>query len=303
MTELTTHSARSGHSFREWSHSRPLADALARAEAAVRAQPQDAAARRLLFELLCVLAQWDRALKQLQAWAGLEPGADSTAHVLRGLIRAELQRVEVFSGRLEPATIGAGPTPAPGWMNGMGEALRLGRVALDDGLHSDTESADAAREAALSQAPETPGGSNLVPSFGWITDSDTRLGPVCEVMVAGGYRWLPFDDLASLSKDAPSGLLDLVWSQVDLVLRDGSALKAYMPMRYPVTSSDRDAILMARETLWSEVGRTGVHARGQKMWATDAGDLPLLDLRSCSFRWSGAGGGTVADEEQADAAR
>jgi type VI secretion system protein ImpE len=122
-------------------------------------------------------------------------------------------------------------------------------------------------------------------------------------MVAGGYRWLPFDDLASLNKDAPAGLLDLVWSQVDLVLRDGSSLKAYMPMRYPVAATDRDAILMARETVWSELGRTGVHARGQKMWATDAGDLPLLDLRSCTFGRGAASEEAPADGEQADAAR
>lgn len=287
-----------GQSFRDWSHARPLSDALARAEADVRARPQHASPRRLLFELLCVLGQWERALTQLQAWAAREADADSTAHVMRGLIRAEHQRTEVFAGRLEAPTLCAADAPAPAWMAGLGEALKLAAEAHLAGMDASHEPADAARESALSRAPDTPGSSNLLPAFDWITDSDSRLGPVCEVIVAGAYRWLAFEHLAKVSKAAPAGLIDLVWSQVDLVLRDGSALKAYMPMRYPVHAGDRDALLMARETVWSEVGRTGVHARGQKMWTTDAGDMPLLDLRGCTF-----GQGVPTHGAQADAAR
>ena len=134
----------------------------------------------------------------------------------------------------------------------------------------------------MAQAPDTAGVGNLM-SFAWATDSDTRLGPVCEVILAGAYRWVAFSDLASIRKAAPVHLLDLVWAQVELVLRGGTALKGYMPMRYPVHADDRDALLMARETVWTDVGRTGVFARGQKMWATDAGDMALLDLRECSF--------------------
>jgi type VI secretion system protein ImpE len=244
----------------------------------VRAQPQDPSARWLLFELLCVLGQWERALKQLQTWAGLSRDNESTAHVMRGLVRAEHQRTELFAGRAEPATLTASDSSAPAWLDQLGEALRLAAPGGD----SATEAADLVRESALAQAPETTGESNLL-SFEWITDSDTRLGPVCEVILAGAYRWVAFRDLASITKVAPAHLLDLVWAQVDLVLRDGTALKGYMPMRYPVQAGERDALLMARETVWTDVGRTGVVARGQKMWSTDAGDIALLDLRSCRF--------------------
>ncbi|MEJ8810706.1 type VI secretion system accessory protein TagJ [Variovorax ureilyticus] len=255
-----------------------MSEALSRAEAGVRAKPQEARARWLLFELLCVLGQWERALKQLQAWAGSSRDNESTAHVMRGLIRAEHRRAELFGGRAEPATLTASGTSAAAWMAGLGEALTQAAAGGAAAL----EAADLAREAALAQAPETAGGSNLM-SFAWVTDTDTRLGPVCEVLLAGAYRWLAFSDLASISKAAPAHLLDLVWAQVDLVLRDGTALKGYMPMRYPVHAGDRDALLMARETVWTDVGRTGVVARGQKMWATDAGDVALLDLRDCRF--------------------
>jgi len=244
----------------------------------VRTRPQDTQARWLLFELLCVLGQWDRALKQLHMWARLTPDNESTAQVMRGLIRAEHQRMELFAGRAEPATLTATATSAPAWMAGLGEALRLAAPGDAAAL----EAADLARETALTQAPDTEGASNVM-SIAWVTDSDTRLGPVCEVILAGAYRWLAFSDLASIRKEPPAHLLDLVWAQVDLVLRDGTALKGYTPMRYPAQAGERDALLMARETVWADVGRTGVIARGQKMWATDAGDMVLLDVRHCSF--------------------
>jgi len=265
-------------SFRAWSHAKPLSEALARAEACVRAKPRDARERWLLFELLCVLGQWERALEQLQTWADMSREHDGVARVMSGLIRAEHQRAQLFAGRAEPATLTGDGMSAPAWMAGLGEALKLAAP----GSGADLEAADRARESALAQAPETAGQSNLL-SFAWITDSDSRLGPVCEVILAGAYRWVAFGDLASVTKGAPARLLDLVWAPVDLVLRDGAPLKAYMPVRYPVQAGERDALLMARETAWTDVGRTGVIARGQKMWSTDAGDMALLDLRSCSF--------------------
>ncbi|MDM0112102.1 type VI secretion system accessory protein TagJ [Variovorax sp. J22R133] len=276
----------SAQSFRQWSQARSLADNLSRVEADVRMRPQDAQMRWLLFELLCVLGQWERALKQLQTWAELsKEGVDSTAHVMRGLIRAEHARVEVLAGRAEVLTVSASETPVPAWMAGLSQALRVAAGELHAGNEDlqASEASDAAREAALAQAPDTPGSCDHLGAFSWITDSDTRIGPVCEVILIGAYRWLPFCDMRSITKAPPQRLLDLVWSQVDIELRDGTPLKGYMPMRYPVHAGERDALLMARETVWTECGRTGVHARGQKMWMTDAGDVSLLDLRHCEF--------------------
>ncbi|PZQ75518.1 MAG: hypothetical protein DI563_09415 [Variovorax paradoxus] len=140
--------------------------------------------------------------------------------------------LDVLDGKAEPATVAAAWASAPArvaddeapdaeapvWMADLAEALRLGAAGRGDAA----EASDAAREAALSQVPDTPGSSNLQPSFNWIADSDSRLGPVCEVILIGAYRWLAFDDIRSLTKAAPERLLDLVWSQMDIVLRDGT---------------------------------------------------------------------------------
>lgn len=272
--------AGAARSFRNWLRAMSLSEALSLAEADVRARPRSPQARWLLFELLCVLGHWVRALQQLQVWAGLAKDSDGTAHVMRGLIRAERQRSDVFAGRTTPATVvAAGDAPASTWMSGMGDALRFASQTGDAAL----EAGDLARETALAAAPDTPGACQPLGRFAWVCDADTRLGPVCEVVLVGAYRWLAFADLASITKSEPRSLLDLLWAQADLVLRDGTALKGYMPVRYPVREGDRDALLTGRETVWSEHGRTGLHGHGQKMWITDAGDLSLLDLRHGAF--------------------
>ena len=69
-----------------------LQDALTRLEGEVRTHPSSAGHRWALAELLCVLGQWERALKQLQVGAKLVDVKDAQwqakAQMLRGLIRA-----------------------------------------------------------------------------------------------------------------------------------------------------------------------------------------------------------------------
>src|SRR4051812_50202485 len=47
--------------------------ALARLQEDIRAKPSDAKLRVFLFQLLCILGQWDRALNQLKVASELDP--------------------------------------------------------------------------------------------------------------------------------------------------------------------------------------------------------------------------------------
>lgn len=275
-----------------------LQDHLQQIEARIRREPTAPAHRWALVELLCVLGHWDRALAQLQAWAKLIPPsqaqAQAQAHWVRGLIRAEAQRNEVFAGGLMPAPV----TDMPDWMSDLAQAMA-------HNTRSENEQADALRARALSQAPQRPGvciwqsdaAHEQAPqerAYDWIGDSDTRLGPVCEVMVAGAYRWLAFADVAHLSLQPPQSLLDLVWMPAKLQLHaqaglppsaTGRALHVFLPTRYPMAQvvdepqATHDALRMSRLTRWREVGETGVFAQGQKTWMSDGIDWPLLDVR------------------------
>lgn len=165
------------------------------------------------------------------------------------------------------------------WMTDLAEAIQLN-------AQGDHAQADVVRSRALNNAWNVAGRGNLG-DFTWITDSDTRLGPVCEVVTHGCYRWLGFHELRSIQIAPPQRLLDLVWANAQLVLHDGTQLLAMLPVRYPLLPTDApaatDAQLLGRETRWTDVGETGVFGSGQKIWVADQADWPLLDIRECTF--------------------
>jgi type VI secretion system protein ImpE len=255
-----------------WLQQGSLQEALARVKENIRSRPGDIRERWLLFQIACCMGDWERALKQLQVCVQIDPEREPAAQLFRGLIRSEALRADVLAGKNTPGYV---IDPPPEWIATLLEALR----AASKG---DIASADAARERALSGAPDSPGEIDGAP-FAWIADSDTRLGPICELVVAGRYRWCPFCELSGLRLHAPQGLLDLLWARADCTLRDGTTLQAYIPVRYSGSENGTDAIRLARETTWQEQGATGIVGLGQKTWMTDCGDHGLLDLREISF--------------------
>ena len=56
-------------------------DCLAAVEKLVRANPADGKLRVMLFQVLCVLGQWDRAQNQLQVCAGMISHLNGVANV------------------------------------------------------------------------------------------------------------------------------------------------------------------------------------------------------------------------------
>ncbi|MHA7679293.1 type VI secretion system accessory protein TagJ [Cupriavidus sp. PET2-C1] len=245
--------------------------ALAAAEGRVRLQPGSFDFRWQLFQWLCVVGDWTRALRQLQVATQLAPDFAQTAHVYRDLIRAEVFRCEVFAGRRAPGSL----LPAPAWMSGL-------HVALAQTQAGEIAAADSSRNRALSEVPASPGMHDGV-RFAWITDTDTRLGPTCEIVAAGRYAWLPFSQMHKLELAEPAGLLDLLWRPATVTLADGVVSRGFMPVRYPDSAQGSDAIRLARETNWAEVGETGVIGFGQKTWMTDAGDVAMLDVATLTL--------------------
>jgi len=249
-----------------------LADLRQQAFDTVRHHPSSVRERWLLFQLLCLDGEWERALKQLQTWAKLEPEGEARAQLHRGLIQSEMFRAEVFAGKRTPGFIDA----APAWV----ETLLAANAQLGRG---EIAMADSLRTAALNDAPATRGEGPQTGPFDWMTESDSRLGPVCEIAVAGGYRWIPFDQMRSLVLTPTATLTDLVWRPATVTLRDATVLKGYAPTRYPGSELGPDAIKLARQTSWTDIGDTGVIGLGQKTWTTDRGDIGLLALSELHF--------------------
>jgi type VI secretion system protein ImpE len=83
-----------------------LTAALASLQEQVRARADDAPLRIFLFQLLCVLGQWERALTQLTVASSLDAGALAMAQMYGEAVRCEAIRRDVFDGRKSPMIFG-----------------------------------------------------------------------------------------------------------------------------------------------------------------------------------------------------
>lgn len=234
----------------------------------IRQQPADTRLRVHLAQLCMLLGQWERALGQLQAVALAQAAALPFAQTYREAIRCEHLRIRVFAGELAPPVLGE---PRP-WLALLGQAL----THRARGEHA---AADALQAQAFEQAEPTPFLIDSARSE-WIADADTRLGPCCEILLDGQYYWLPFEDIESLQLEPPVDLRDLVWLPAQLTLRNGGQHPVLLPVRYPASDACADdSLRRAASTQWQPLGELGWAGLGQRLWASDAGEHPLLDCR------------------------
>ncbi len=249
------------------------AAALQRLQEAVRTRPEDPTLRTFLFQLLCVLGQWDRALNQLKVVSGLDPGALVMAQMYGEAVRCEAIRREVFEGRKSPMVFGEPEQ----WLAFLIESL------LERG-RGGTERAAAQRAQAFEEAPPSSGSINGQ-AFEWIADADSRLGPVLEAVINGRYYWVPFARLTRLTMDAPEDLRDLVWMPARLEFENGGEAVALLPARYPGSEGAADGLIaLGRKTTWEEASAGEFHGLGQRVLSTDAGDVALLELRTLEIQ-------------------
>jgi type VI secretion system protein ImpE len=251
----------------------------------VRSAPQDVKLRTFLFQLLCVLGQWERALNQLKVAGELDAATLPMVQTYREAIACEALRQQVFGGQKLPMLFGE----PEAWVALLIEALlREGRGEVD--------AARTLRAQALEQAPAVPGQADGTP-FAWLADADGRLGPVLEAIINGRYYWLPLNRLARFDIEAPADLRDAVWMPAHFEFTNGGEVVGLVPTRYPGTHlAAGDALALARRTDWVERAPGDFIGLGQRLLTTDSQDIGLMDLRSVVFdQPDDAAGGTAAD--------
>jgi type VI secretion system protein ImpE len=288
-----------------------LTEALAELQADVRREPANPQKRVFLFQLLCLLGRWDRALTQLQVLSDMDPSTGPMVQTYGPAIKCEELRREIFAGRRAPLLFGKPEE----WMALLLEAARL----TGEGKHDE---AGPLRARALEAAPGTGGGvvvsvaggrmaaakvETVPPSapggspaesaealspetrFEWIADGDSRLGPMLEAVINGRYFWVPFMHLRKVQFERPADLRDLVWTPATLTLANGGETVALIPTRYPGSQDGADdQIRMARKTTWTECAPDTFLGQGQRLLMTDQGELPLLDLRTLNLEGADA---------------
>ncbi len=253
--------------------------ALAQLQDAVRAHPSDAKLRIFLFQLLCILGQWSRALNQLEVAAGLDPAALPMKQTYGDAIRCEVMREQVFAGKKSPMVFGQPEQ----WIALLIESL------LVAGKGQAVES-ERLREQAFAEADAVSGMLDGQP-FEWIADADSRIGPVLEAVINGRYYWVPFSRLSKVVIEAPADLRDMVWMPANLLFENGGESVALVPTRYPGSEKSPEGVVaLARKTAWESMGGDAYRGLGQRILATDAGEWPLMEVRSIELNAPAEGG-------------
>ena len=245
------------------------AAALAHLQEQVRAKPSDSRLRIFLFQLLCITGQWDRALTQLGVASNLDPEALPMAQTYGDAVRCEAIRDQVFAGKKSPLIFGEPEQ----WLALLIESLLVaggGELGRSNEL----------RALAFEAAPTTSGNVDGK-AFDWISDADSRLGPVLEAVINGRYYWVPFSRLLKIEFEPPEDLRDLVWLPARLQFANGGESVALVPTRYPGSSASADGLIaLARKTVWEEIGPDAHRGLGQRLLTTDADEFPLLEVRT-----------------------
>jgi type VI secretion system protein ImpE len=253
-----------------------LDECLKAVEALVRSKPADAKLRVMLFQVLAVMGQWDRAQTQLQTAAQMDAANNLMAQVCKQAIICEHLREQVWAGKRTPLVLGE-PEEWVSWVIQAAAMTAAGQHAAAADLRA------RAFEAAPAVAGQIVVGDDESPSvaFEWIADADERLGPMLEALVDGKYYWIPWQRIALVKIDKPADLRDVVWLPANFVWSAGGQSVGLIPVRYPGSekAANEAGVRMARKTEFIEQGGFQ-HPVGQRLLATDAGEYPLMDVRS-----------------------
>ena len=238
----------------------------------VRQRPADPKLRTFLFQLLCVLGHWERALTQLNVAADLDAQALGMAQMYRDAVQCERLRAAVFAGERSPLIFGEPPE----WL-----ALLIESMLVMDTPRRDESVA--LRERAFEAAPPSPGTIDGTP-FEWIADADMRLGPICEAVINGRYYWVPFERLTQIDLEAPVDLRDVVWIPAHFRFINGGESVGLIPTRYAGSENVADDQLrLARKTEWRETAAEVFTGLGQRQFSTDGGEYALMDVRTITL--------------------
>lgn len=237
----------------------------------VRKQPADAKLRIFLFQLLAITGQLKRAQAQLEIAGEMDSTAELMVMAYRDVINCELHRESVFVGKSRPLIFGEPEE----WVALLVEAQQ----AFANG---DMEVFSRLNAQAFEQA-ETRSGKINDETFTWLADVDQRFGPVFEFIFNGQYYWVPMSRVQKLHTEEPSDLRDLVWLPAEVMWTNGGKLMVMIPARYPRLEGVSGPGLLSRRTDWVSHAEDIVEGTGQRIFATDQNDYPLLQVRSIEF--------------------
>lgn len=238
----------------------------------VRSSPSDAAMRTILFQVLILFGEWDKALKQADILSAQNVRSDIGVQVYKNLIAAERERSEVSGAGRRPSFLPKAPPYTEVYFSAL--------AAMDGG---DIETAKADFAAADGMRAEIAGTRNGTGFIGF-SDTDSRLAFFLEAFVHERYVWIPLDSVRELVIDPPASLFDLIWAAGRVTAWDGLTLNCFFPVIYPGSNAHPDdRIKMGRMTDWQSLGGPFYRGQGQHVYQIGDEDVPILEIGEILF--------------------
>jgi type VI secretion system protein ImpE len=252
--------------------------------AEVKAAPSDPGKRTLLFQVLALSGEWDKADTHLDVIASQDVKAEIGVQLYKNLIAAEREREAVLSLERLPAILPKVPPYLETYLNA--------RRKLEEGKVE--EAGEYFRQADLAR-PQVSGRVNGAP-FDDFRDTDTFLEYFLEAMVQDHYVWIPFESIREMSIPAPKTLMDLLWTTGRVTTGEGLVMNCILPVLYPGSHShEDDRVKLGRMTDWVSLGGPYFRGVGQHVFRIGEVETALLEIRELAFDTLKAG---VRDERE-----
>ena len=244
----------------------------------VKARPSEMQPRTFLFELLCFAGDWDRAERQLDVIGHQSAQAELGVQVYRNNLKAERDRVRLFSDGLAPHFL----TEPPAYVDLHLNAINRMREGNYDEARLLLDQAEEERPALIGKVNGR--------QFLDFRECDDLIGSVLELIVHDKYTWLPFEQIKSMEISAPKQLRDLMWAPARIEGVDGTVGEVFIPALY-VRSSDHpnDQVKLGRMTDWTQVNDLLHLPAGLRLFMVDGTDEAMFEARRVEFDPAEAG--------------
>jgi len=238
----------------------------------IKKSPSDSQARSLLFQVMLLCGQWDKAQRQLDIAATQLTAPDMNASVYQNLIQAEKEREAVATMEQQPTFFPDVPEYSDDFFMAL-ELVKNEKVAEATKLFNSVESALPAIQGTLNGEP-----------FTGFRETDSTLAFFIEAIEYERYLWVPIANIRELVVSEPKTLMDLIWAKGRITTWEGLTMGCFLPALYPNSSASQDeSIRLGRRTEWEAIGGNFARAFGQHVYDVGGTDRSIFELKEVIF--------------------
>jgi type VI secretion system protein ImpE len=240
----------------------------------IKAKPADNSKRTLLFQVLALCGEWDKAFKHLDMISSLDTAKVVAVSAYKDILRAQEDRRKVCLLSKLPSFL---TDPPPYFETYWDGCANLAKCEL--------KKAGKLFDEAAGMRPKIHGRFKNKDFLG-IWDTDSMLSFFIEAFVHDSYVWIPFEALREMIIEKPKSLLDLIWVPATVTTWEGLTANCNLPVLYPDSEySDNTQIRLGRMTDWEDLGGNFAKGMGQHVLQIGENDVSLLEITEINFNF------------------